>query len=1180
MQFRKIRLTGFKSFVDPTELLIEPGLTGIVGPNGCGKSNLVEALRWVMGETSARQMRGGEMNDVIFGGTSSRTPRNIAEVSVHLNNSQRRAPVGFNDHLEIEISRRIERDKGSAYRLNGKEVRARDVQLLFADASTGARSPGLVSQGKVGAIINAKPADRRMLLEEAAGIIGLHSRRHEAELRLRAAEGNLARLEDVLKTMDSQLQALKRQSRQAGRYRNLSDHIRRAEAILLHLRWQQALAERQTVEARLREAERAVAKLTGEVSEATTLAASAQEKLPGLRMTEAQAGAEFQHLTIKKTELDAEERRIEDAKAQAEQRLRQLDSDAGREAALAGDASAALDRLAAEADALEAARAEEADALDVAQRRLDAAFAEAEEAEATLNALTQAIAADEARRTQQQRQIAALQERLSRLDRQESEIAEQRRRLEADDDLAAEAARLADAFAAAEAALEQARAAVGQAESGVAAAQGDTAKRQEAAAEAQQAERTARAARQQAEQAAGTLRAEIAGLQAALTDRQDEKTPVLTRLSAQPGYEAALGAALGEDLDAALGGAGQRRWEELPPLDAAPSLPDGAEPLTAFVTAPPALARRLAQIGVVADEAAALALRGRLGVGQRLVDRAGGLWRWDGFTVAAGAPSAAATRLRQKNRLVALEADLAKADAEQARLAGAHGETEQAVRTAESQVQQARQGETAARQAEAQARAAEREAFTRLNGLREQETRLAQKRAALDSRQAALAASLERLAAEKAEAGEQRQIADAALAEIGDLGDRRQQADAGRAALAEKRTEVVEARSRHDTLKREAESRRQRLVAIADERRSWDGRAKGAAQRISEIEARLAEERNAIAIYEKRPAEIAAQRAVLVAGISDADRRRKAAAVALAESESAAAEAQRLLKALEVSLGEAREDRVRVEAAVEQAAQARQVLTDRVRERLDCRPDQALAAAAIDPAEELPEESEVEQRLERLIRERDGMGPVNLRAEQEAGEVETQVETLQQERTDLTQAIARLRQGIGALNREGRERLLASFSKVNSYFEELFVRLFGGGRAYLELVESDDPLEAGLQIMASPPGKKLQALSLLSGGEQALTALALIFAVFLTNPSPICVLDEVDAPLDDSNVDRFCQLLDHIAAETGTRFLVVTHHRLTMTRMDRLFGVTMAERGISQLVSVDLSGAEKLRAIA
>lgn len=1180
MQFRKIRLTGFKSFVDPTELLIEPGLTGIVGPNGCGKSNLVEALRWVMGETSARQMRGGEMNDVIFGGTSSRSPRNIAEVSVHLDNSQRRAPVGFNDHLEIEISRRIERDKGSAYRLNGKEVRARDVQLLFADASTGARSPGLVSQGKVGAIINAKPADRRMLLEEAAGIIGLHSRRHEAELRLRAAEGNLARLEDVLKTMDSQLQALKRQSRQAGRYRNLSDHIRRAEAILLHLRWQQALAERETVLARLREAERTVAKLTGEVSEASRLASEAQEKLPGLRQAEAEAGAQFQHLTIKKTELDAEERRIADAKALAEQRLRQLDSDAGREAALAGDARAALDRLAAEAEALEAARAGEADALDGAQRALDAAFADAEEAEAALNVLTQAIAADEARRTQQQRQIAALQERLSRLERQEAEIAEQRRRLEAESDLAVEAARLAESFAAAEAALEAARIAAGETESGVAAAQGETAKRQAAVAEIQQAERTARTARQQAEQAAGKLRAEVAGLQAALTDRQDEKAPVLAKLSAQPGYEAALGAALGEDLDASLGGAGQRRWEELPPLDVAQSLPAGAEPLSGFVTAPAALARRLSQIGVVADEAAALSLRDALKPGQRLVDRAGGLWRWDGFTVAAGAPSAAAARLRQKNRLVALEADLAKAEAELARLAEAHGATEQAVRAAEAEVQQARQGEAAARQAEAQARSAEREAFTRLNGLREQESRLAQKRSALESRQAALAASLERLAAEKAEAGEQRVAAEVALAEIGDLAERRQQADAGRALLAEKRTAVVEARSRHDALKREADSRRQRLAAIADERRSWDGRAKGAAQRIAEIEARQAEERSAIAGYEKRPAEIAEQRAILVAGIADADRRRKAAAVALAEAESASSETQRLLRALEASLGEAREDRVRAEAAVEQASQARQVLIDRVRERLDCRPDQALAAAGIDPAEELPDEAEVEQRLERLSRERDGMGPVNLRAEQEAGEVETQVETLQQERTDLIQAIAKLRQAIGALNREGRERLLASFGKVNAYFEELFVRLFGGGRAYLELVESDDPLEAGLQIMASPPGKKLQALSLLSGGEQALTALALIFAVFLTNPSPICVLDEVDAPLDDSNVDRFCQLLDHIAAETGTRFLVVTHHRLTMTRMDRLFGVTMAERGISQLVSVDLSGAEKLRAIA
>lgn len=1184
MQFRKIRLTGFKSFVDPTELIIEPGLTGIVGPNGCGKSNLVEAIRWVMGETSAKQMRGGEMNDVIFGGTSNKPARNIAEVGVLMDNSARRAPVGFNEHLELEITRRIERDKGSAYRVNGKEVRARDVQLLFADASTGARSPGLVSQGRIGSIINAKPSDRRMLLEEAAGIIGLHSRRHEAELRLRAAEGNLARLDDVLKTMDAQLQGLKRQGKQASRYRNLSDHIRRAEAILLHLRWQKALAEREAVEAKLREAERQVAALTTQVSEATTLAGKTQEALPALRLAEAEAGAEFQHLTIAKTELDAEERRVVEAKAQAELRLKQLGADAGRESALAKDAAAALDRLTAEASGLEEARAGETDALAEAQKRLDSAFADAEEVETALTALTQAIAGDEARKVQQERQLANLEERIARLARQAEEIEAQRRRLAAESDIEAEAAQLAAALAAAETALAEARAAVEQAEAGVAAAQSAAAERQTQNARLHQAEREARTLRQQAEQAAGKLRAEIAGLREVLTDKAGEKAPervsVLGQLAAAPGYEAALGAALGEDLEAALGGAAPRRWEDMPPLTDAPALPAGIQPLSAHVTAPPALARRLAQIGVVESVEQALTLRDELKAGQRLVDRQGALWRWDGFTVAAGAPSAAAARLRQKNRLTALETEMATAEAERERVTALHADAEKAVQAGQEQERAARAAEQTARQAEQGARQAERGCFSRLSQARDAESRLAQKRAALESRQAALIASAERLQAEQAEATQQRDAAKAGLADIPDLAARKEEANAQRAVLAEKRSAVVEARSRHDTLKREAETRRQRLAAIADERRSWDNRAGGAAQRIAEIEARRAEEQGAIEGYAKRPAEIAVLRDKLVRGIADADARRKEAAKLLAEAESGASEAQRLLRTVEGGLAEAREARVRAEAAVEQAAQARQVLVDRVRERLDCRPDQALAMANVDIAETLPAESEIEQRLDRLMRERDGMGPVNLRAEHEAGEVEQQIDTMQQERSDLTQAIARLRQGIAALNKEGRERLLASFGKVNASFEELFVRLFGGGRAYLELIESDDPLEAGLQIMASPPGKKLQALSLLSGGEQALTALALIFAVFLTNPSPICVLDEVDAPLDDSNVDRFCLLLEHIAKETGTRFLVVTHHRMTMARMDRLFGVTMAERGISQLVSVDLTGVERLRAIA
>ncbi|HJN25383.1 MAG TPA: AAA family ATPase, partial [Rhodospirillales bacterium] len=345
LRFSKLRLSGFKSFVDPTEMHIEPGLTGVVGPNGCGKSNLVEALRWVMGETSAKQMRGSGMEDVIFGGTAERPARNIAEVVLNLNNEERSAPAQFNEFEELDVSRRIEREKGSTYRVNGKEVRAKDVQLLFADSATGARSTAMVSQGRIGAVINAKPAQRRSLLEEAAGITGLHSRRHEAELRLRGAETNLERLEDILATLEVQMQGLKKQSRQANRYRNLSDHIRKAEATLYHLRWIAASQELETHRAELKESSAKVEELTRLAAIATTAQAEAAINPPSLRQLEAEAAAELHRLTVARDGLDAEERRIAEAHAEAERRLEQMTADIEREKLLATDATQAIQTL-------------------------------------------------------------------------------------------------------------------------------------------------------------------------------------------------------------------------------------------------------------------------------------------------------------------------------------------------------------------------------------------------------------------------------------------------------------------------------------------------------------------------------------------------------------------------------------------------------------------------------------------------------------------------------------------------------------------------------------------------------------------------------------------------------------------------------------------------------------------
>jgi chromosome segregation protein len=1153
VQFTKLRLAGFKSFVDPTELVFETGLTGVVGPNGCGKSNLIEALRWVMGETSAKSMRGGGMDDVIFGGSASRPARNVAEVGLALDNGERNAPAAFNHLDEIEISRRIERGEGSDYRINGREVRARDVQLLFADQATGAHSTALVSQGRIGALIAAKPAQRRLLLEEAAGITGLHSRRHEAELRLRAAEANLERLQDVIQALDGQLQALKRQAAQARRYRRLSGLIRQQEAILLHLRWTEASAAVAAAEARLDAADTVVAERTRAAAAAAAEQAEQAAALPAFRHDEAAAAAVLQRLLLARNELDAEEARIARARIENEQRAQQIRGDIERERTLWADAGAALERLAAEAATLRAAADGEGEAEQAAKAAVEAAQRDADAVDGRLTAITAQVAAGEARRADLERRIGELEERSSRLRARREEAVRERRQVAAE---AAEAPALQAAEAAAAAAqrrLDAARDGAERAEAELAAAQADE-------------ERVREAAR-----LIDTGRAELRAEQSVLAslsagNEQGVGPPLVDAVVVEPGYEAALGAALGDDLTAPVDAPAPVRWDSLQPLAAPPALPPGIEPLAARVRAPAALARRLNQIGIVADEAQGRALRDRLAAGQRLVSRDGAMWRWDGFTVTAAAETAAAARLRQRNRLDELRGLLEAVDARGA--------------AAAQRLAASRAASAEAAAAERAARQALHEAYAERDRTREAHAKLSQTIAAVRSRMTALDDAAARLEGDAAEARDHLTAARQALGELPDLSVARQEITALRAEAAASRSRLVERRSAHDLLVRAAADRRRRQQAIEAEAGSWRARADGAKRQLTTLAERLDATIAEAAALAARPAEIARQRDIVQVEVEAAETARRATADRLAEAETALAEADRRLRQAEGELAVAREERVRREAAVAQAQQARQTVAERIAERLDCAPEAALDQAGLAADEVLPEAAAVSARLDRLLREREGMGPVNLRAEQEAEELADRLASMQSEREDLIAAIGRLRQGIAALNREGRERLLASFATVNKHFEGLFVRLFGGGRAHLQLTEAEDPLEAGLEIMASPPGKRLQTLSLLSGGEQALTAIALTFAVFLTNPAPICALDEVDAPLDDANVDRFCALLADIAEATATRFLLVTHHRMTMARMDRLFGVTMAERGVSQLVSVDLHQAERLRATA
>ena len=647
MKLTRLRLIGFKSFVEPTDFEIEPGLTGVVGPNGCGKSNLVEAVRWVMGEASYKAMRASEMDDVIFSGNTERPARNHAEVAVMIDNSDRTAPAAFNDADALEVSRRIMREQGSVFRVNGREVRARDVTVLFADASTGSRSPALVHQGRIGEIIQARPDQRRRVLEEAAGISGLHARRHEAELRLKAAEHNLVRVEDVIGQLAAQVASLKTQARQAVRYRNISGQVRRTEALLFHLRWIGAQAELGDAERTKDEAVRIVAARTGEHAQASTRQADAASGLPALREAEAKAAAALQRLLTAREALEREEARAKERIGELDRRLEQFAADLAREHTLAADAQAALDRLAAEEQALRADAHANAARLTGVNDRVAAADAALATSEKSFAELTGALADLTARRNQLQ---AARRDHEQRAARLEAEFANIEAGLAATGSGQPDLSTLGEELATAQAALAEAESAARAAEVA------HTRAREEIDA--------ARAPHAAAERRVQRLETEAKTIGKLLSvENKNLWPPVMDALTVAKGYEKALGAALGDDLDAPVDQSAPMRWAgaALDPSD--PALPSGAEPLARFVTAPPELARRLAQIGVV-ERGDGPRLAALLKPGQRLVSPEGDFWRWDGFATAAHAPTGAARRLAERGRLQAIESEIETARSE------------------------------------------------------------------------------------------------------------------------------------------------------------------------------------------------------------------------------------------------------------------------------------------------------------------------------------------------------------------------------------------------------------------------------------------------------------------------------------------------------------------------------------
>ncbi|HUG45878.1 MAG TPA: AAA family ATPase [Sphingomicrobium sp.] len=1136
MRIRRLKLSGFKSFVEPAELRIEPGLTGVVGPNGCGKSNLLEAIRWVMGEGSPKSLRGDGMEDVIFAGTATRAARDFAEVSILIE----RDGGDEGGAGEGEVTRRIERGAGSAYRIDGRDVRAKDVSLLFADAATGAHSPALVSQGKVGSIIASKPTERRLLLEEAAGISGLHARRKDAEQKLRAAEANLARLSEILGDQEQRAATLRRQARAAERYRQLTDKIRVVEARLVHARWMEAdaAAEQSSRDAAL--AEQEVERLGEQVESTRAAQQQAEALLAERRKAAADArtrGGEIAHkLATARARRDTVERRM----AELERLEAASEADIGREEALKADAAAAIEQLEQERSSIERRLSDEEGHSARLAKELGELEAGSRECEAALADLLARHAAMRAERRVAQASLEAAQAHCARVEAERGKLKQQL------DELGdgSQSARARDEAAVRASAAESARAAaeksLGQAE-----------RQRSAAADARDSAESEVAS---ARAALSAARAEHDALSRAL---QQGSGSAVSRLSAEPGYEQALAAALGDDVDAEIGSEGGRRWQGSAPEDGDPPLGSGLDRLADHVKAPPELERRLRQVAVTdADSGQPLA------VGQRLVTLDGRMRRWDGF-VAEGAGAAAAERLIRANRLAqlarnlpALESQLAESEAKRlaaaARLEELRSEGEKA------------RGEIAA--AEKEIREAERAGDSASAAME----RIEAQRSALEQR----FADLDPLTEAGAEAVAAAQAALVALADPATLDTqveraRETAASAGK-AVADKRAEAA-------TRARETAAARERHSAAEREQLEWRRRQKDAEARLDEARERKEQQRQEREALLEEPQALDLEVAALEQESAGSEARLAQASALEREAEEGRTTAAAAVTAASESSATAREQRAAAKARAEaQEARASEYARICV-EKFECIPQRLPERMGFDPAEIRDPEAESAM-LEKLAADRDRIGPVNLVAEQELAEIDEDRSRGAAEAEELGQAIHRLRGSIGSLNREGRVRLLEAFSQVNDHFRSLFTTLFEGGQAHLALVESDDPLEAGLEIMAQPPGKRLSTLTLLSGGEQALTAIALIFALFLTNPAPICVLDEVDAPLDDANVERFCDLLDRMIRETDTRYLIVTHNAVTMSRMHRLYGVTMIEKGVSRLVSVDLGGAETLLA--
>ena len=1147
MIFQKLKLIGFKSFVESSEFVFRDGLTGIVGPNGCGKSNLVEAMRWVMGESSSKNMRASGMDDVIFSGSIDQSSRNFAEVTLFLENDTFELADKFPNSQVLEVSRRIERELGSTYRINGREVRARDVQLLFTDAASGFRSKSLVRQGEISELIGAKPSVRRSIIEEAAGISGLHARRQEAESRLKATEVNLERLNDIITQQEEQINNLKKQSKQANRYRNISSNIRQTEGMILILHWQELLKGQRDTEQKLVAAESLVnsnAKVFSKCAESET---KINEKLNIQREKVKKVELEHQRLELQKKELESDEQRIAEKRIDLTSRIEQLNEDIQRENHLVVENSAQEKGLNEEKTELIVVEQKQTGNHAKLTKKVNQAQNELQKSEKNLQELTTTHAKQLARKGELENNQTDCENRIKRLESFLSNIADELVQISKE-------SKQIERFEEKQALVKKARKDLDQAEQ-------KAAKCEKAVLEARDTEKSSQVNFGEVDRELSAAKSESRTLNDLLSNSLENfGTPVIDSITVEPGFEIALAVALGDDLNAPTDEEATIHWGRAVPFKNDPKLPENIKSLATKVSGSKELERRLAQIGIVSQTDGPINFR-LLKPGQRLVTKEGDLWRWDGFVIKADAMSPAALRLEQRNRLTSLVDIISNLEKESSKLA-------QELKTSQQQIEVATKSEREARQAVIELRKIDANA-------REDFARDERKFDQLKIRKDSQLEVKKRTESELAEAKKELKKLASETTREKELEEAAKNLEQLKKEVEERSKSLALVRVQAETVTQQQQVRTTRLEAIDRELAIISKRKKGNLIQIETLKNRLLDLETELKQLQQKPKENEKQRKIVIEKISKSVAELTSKQNLLKQSESELNSITIAKRDAQNELVTAREELIRAEERYKTAKIQLEEVQTKIQESFGCEPDLAIEQLGIKRMEDLPDLQVCERKLERLKADRERLGGVNLRADEEMEEISEKKNKLQEEHNDLTNAIRKLRTGISQLNTEARKRFLEAFDKVNTEFQRLFKFLFNGGSALLELIDSEDPLESGLEIIARPPGKKTQQMTLLSGGEQALTCIALIFAVFLTNPAPICVLDEVDAPLDDANVERFCDLLDEIAKKTTTRYVIITHNPITMSRMQRLFGVTMAEKGISQLLSIDLENTER-----